>query len=274
MRGTAIVALVIGVVGAGVVCVGLEVGADGRGGVARAAEAEVRATCTLIAGAKVYLRRRGRGRGRRRARRWADPRGRRGAQRRGMRARRCAWAGARRRASSIWVQRARPGRGGARGLDRRHRSEERAPGPGGRGAGGAVRASLGYNARSIAIQVARGGGVTSSVVVPTSGIISGGAFWADLAGGTRAGVKREPAAMTASVGALSESRAASMYVIDLALKPRRCSGRRSAARGRRTSARTSPTRRWISRRSGRSFGVRCRCSRASTGRATSRRCSR
>lgn len=82
----------------------------------------------------------------------------------------------------------------------------------------AVRASLGYNPRSIAIQVARAGGVTSTVVVPTAGIISGGAFWVDLAGGTRAGIKREPAAMKAAVGALSESRAASLHVIDLALK--------------------------------------------------------
>jgi len=82
----------------------------------------------------------------------------------------------------------------------------------------AVRASLGYNARSIAVRVARTGGVTSALVVPTNGIISGGAFWVDLAGETRAAIKREAAAMTADVSALSESRAAAMYVIDLALK--------------------------------------------------------
>lgn len=82
----------------------------------------------------------------------------------------------------------------------------------------AVRASLAYNPRSLAIPVARAGGVTSALVVPSGGIISGGAFWVDLAGGTRAAIGREPAAMIASPGALSESRAAGMYVIDLALR--------------------------------------------------------
>jgi len=82
----------------------------------------------------------------------------------------------------------------------------------------AVRASLGYNPRSITIRVARTGGVTSALVVPTNGIISGGAFWVDLAGETRAVIKREPAAMAADISALSESRAAGMHVIDVALK--------------------------------------------------------
>lgn len=82
----------------------------------------------------------------------------------------------------------------------------------------AVRASLGYNPRSIAIPVTRLHGVTSAVVVPTGGIVSGDAFWVDLAGESRAAIVREPIGMVANLGARSESRAAGMHVFDLALK--------------------------------------------------------
>lgn len=82
----------------------------------------------------------------------------------------------------------------------------------------AVRASLGYNPRSIAIPVTRLHGVTSAVVVPTGGLVSGGAFWVDLAGESRAAIVREPIAMVANLGARAESRASGMYVFDLALK--------------------------------------------------------
>lgn len=82
----------------------------------------------------------------------------------------------------------------------------------------AVRASLGYNPRSIAIPVTRLHGVTSAVVVPTGGIVSGDAFWVDLAGESRAAIVREPIGMVANLGARSESRASGMHVFDLALK--------------------------------------------------------
>jgi imidazolonepropionase-like amidohydrolase len=81
----------------------------------------------------------------------------------------------------------------------------------------AVRASLGFNPRSPVIPVARAGGVTSALVVPMGGIISGGAFFVDLAGGREA-IGREPAAMLAHLGARGESRAAAMHVVDVALR--------------------------------------------------------
>lgn len=85
----------------------------------------------------------------------------------------------------------------------------------------AVRAALAFNARSLAIPVARSGGVTSALVWPQGGIIAGGALWADLApvpdAGGRRGVLRDPVAMIASLGA-TESRAASLHVIDVALR--------------------------------------------------------
>lgn len=80
----------------------------------------------------------------------------------------------------------------------------------------AVRASLAFNPRATAIPVTRLGGVTTAMAVPTGGIISGGAFMVELGGGTRAAIVREPAALVATIGG-SDSKAASMHVIDVAL---------------------------------------------------------
>ena len=81
----------------------------------------------------------------------------------------------------------------------------------------AVRASLAYDPRATTVQVARTGGVTSALVVPHGGIISGGSFWVDLAGTSRGAIKLEPASMVANLG-MTESRAAAMHIIDVALR--------------------------------------------------------
>lgn len=81
----------------------------------------------------------------------------------------------------------------------------------------AVRASLAYDPRAFTVQMARTGGVTSALVVPHGGIISGGSFWVDLTGNTRSAIKLEPASMVANLG-MTESRAAAMHIIDIALR--------------------------------------------------------
>lgn len=82
----------------------------------------------------------------------------------------------------------------------------------------AVRGSLGYDARSIPIAVARLGGVTSTFVAPSGGLVAGQGFWVDLGEPTRAAaIRKDPAGMVASwhVGA---SRGAAASVLDLALR--------------------------------------------------------
>lgn len=82
----------------------------------------------------------------------------------------------------------------------------------------ALRAELAYNPRSTPIPVARLGGVTSVIVVPTGGTIRGRSFWADLAGATQAeAIRAVDIAMNASFGGRAKSRAAALHVLDVAL---------------------------------------------------------
>jgi imidazolonepropionase-like amidohydrolase len=63
------------------------------------------------------------------------------------------------------------------------------------------RAADGYNPRSVLVAVARAGGVTSAVVVPAGGTVSGQAAWVDLLGDTRAeSIVRAPVGLAADVG--------------------------------------------------------------------------
>jgi imidazolonepropionase-like amidohydrolase len=83
----------------------------------------------------------------------------------------------------------------------------------------AVKASRVYDPRSTPIPVARNGGVTSALVVPTGGIIAGQAFWVDLAGERRGEtIARDPAAIVAYLGPGAGSRATSFHVVEVALK--------------------------------------------------------
>ena len=64
----------------------------------------------------------------------------------------------------------------------------------------AFRAADGYDPRSVLVPVARLGGVTSALVVPAGGLVSGQAAWVDLAGASQGeAVVRAPAAMVASL---------------------------------------------------------------------------
>jgi len=64
----------------------------------------------------------------------------------------------------------------------------------------AFRAADGYDPRSVLVPVARLGGVTSALVVPAGGLVSGQAAWVDLHGATQAeAVVRAPAAMVATL---------------------------------------------------------------------------
>ncbi len=75
----------------------------------------------------------------------------------------------------------------------------------------AFRVEEGYNPRSSLIPVARLGGVTSAVVMPTGGLISGQAAWVDLRGVTQADVvERAPLAMVAN---LSDNAGASLRTL-------------------------------------------------------------
>ncbi len=66
----------------------------------------------------------------------------------------------------------------------------------------AYRVTDGYNPRSVAIPVARTGGVTSAVAVPQGGIVAGAAAWMSLGAGAdaRAATVQSPAAMMAALG--------------------------------------------------------------------------
>ena len=76
--------------------------------------------------------------------------------------------------------------------------------PGGKGADvifAAYRAEDGYNATSVAIPVARAQGVTSAVVAPVGGLISGTSAWVSLADGLSPDVQvASPLAMYAAMG--------------------------------------------------------------------------
>jgi len=64
----------------------------------------------------------------------------------------------------------------------------------------AFRAADGYNPRSVLVAVARAGGVTSAVIAPVGGTLSGQAAWVDLVGHTRAeAIVRSPVALAADL---------------------------------------------------------------------------
>lgn len=64
----------------------------------------------------------------------------------------------------------------------------------------AFRVADGYNPRSVLIPVARLGGVTSAVVAPTGGTVSGQAAWVDLVASSQAdAVRRAPMAVAVSL---------------------------------------------------------------------------
>ena len=79
-----------------------------------------------------------------------------------------------------------------------------------------IRASFqvfeGYNPSSTLIPIARRAGITSSVLLPRGGTISGQAAWVDLSGTTQqAAVRSEAIAMVAHIGQSGASRAASLH---------------------------------------------------------------
>ena len=64
----------------------------------------------------------------------------------------------------------------------------------------AFRVADGYNPGSVLIPVARAGGVTSAVVAPAGGLVSGQAAWVDLEGASQAdAVKRAPVAISVNL---------------------------------------------------------------------------
>lgn len=73
----------------------------------------------------------------------------------------------------------------------------------------ALRVSDAYNPLSVSIPVGRSGGVTSTVVFPEGGLVSGQAAWADLAGDTQAEAVKEPSVALVA-GFHGESRAESL----------------------------------------------------------------
>jgi len=81
----------------------------------------------------------------------------------------------------------------------------------------ALRVADAYNPRSTLIPVARLQGVTSAVITPSGGLVSGQGGWVDLAGGTQAETVVDPSvAVYASLRA-TESRAASLRLLAEAL---------------------------------------------------------
>jgi imidazolonepropionase-like amidohydrolase len=82
-----------------------------------------------------------------------------------------------------------------------------------------VKASRVYDPRSTPIPVARTGGVTSALAVPSGGVIAGQAFWVDLAGERRGEtIAKDPAAMVAYLGPGAGSRATTFHVVEVALR--------------------------------------------------------
>jgi len=91
-----------------------------------------------------------------------------------------------------------------------------------------VRPELAFNPRSSLLPIARSGGVTSAIVVPRGGVVSGRSFWVDLIGGRQAdGIVRAPLALHASLGAREESRAAAFHTLSVALEEARAFARRA-----------------------------------------------
>lgn len=91
----------------------------------------------------------------------------------------------------------------------------------------AFRVADGYDPRSALVPVARLGGVTSVVVIPSGGKVSGQAAWADLLGATQAeAVRRAPLAI--AVDLASASGATLRLLRELLEDTRRFSARRDA----------------------------------------------
>jgi len=75
-----------------------------------------------------------------------------------------------------------------------------------------------YNPRSTLIPLARYSGITSSLSVPTGGVVSGQSAWVDMAGATqKEAVVRSSAAVHVRLGGGERSRAASMHILDTLL---------------------------------------------------------
>jgi imidazolonepropionase-like amidohydrolase len=72
----------------------------------------------------------------------------------------------------------------------------------------AYRVTDGYNPRSIAIPIARTGGITSAVVTPTGGLVSGTSAWVSLADRVGKTTVKTPAAMYVTLGRNSRASAA------------------------------------------------------------------
>jgi len=83
----------------------------------------------------------------------------------------------------------------------------------------AVRTSLGFNPRSIPIPVARIAGITSAFSWPSGGLIAGQGFAIDLVGASRQeAIMKDPLGLAVNLGARSESRAAGLFALDIALR--------------------------------------------------------
>jgi|GEM_PF-119188 imidazolonepropionase-like amidohydrolase len=95
-----------------------------------------------------------------------------------------------------------------------------------------------YNPRSSLIPLARYSGVTSTLIVPSGGIVSGQSAWADMAGARQAdALRRTSVAVHASIGGSDRSRAASFHALRSLLSEARTFAKR---RGDWEKARTQP----------------------------------
>ena len=93
----------------------------------------------------------------------------------------------------------------------------------------AFRVSDAYNPWSSVIPVTRLGGVTSAIVVPAGGIVSGQSAWVDLAGATQAAAIRRPqVAMHIRLGGSDASRASAFLALRALVSDARELGRRKA----------------------------------------------
>jgi len=81
----------------------------------------------------------------------------------------------------------------------------------------ALRVADAYNPRSTLIPIARLQGVTSAVIAPTGGLISGQGGWVDLAGGTQAETVIDPSVAVYADLRATKSRAASLRLLAEAL---------------------------------------------------------
>ncbi len=89
-----------------------------------------------------------------------------------------------------------------------------------------VRASFpvweGYNPRSTIVPITRIAGVTSAIIAPTGGLVSGLGAWVDLTGASQAeAVARPRASLHATLGQSDKSRARRLHILDQLLSEAR-----------------------------------------------------